>query len=251
MNYWRHGQGKPLVLQHGFLGGSGYWLPQFANFARHFDVLAPDLPGFAGSADLPAPDSVPGFAAQLVELWDRLGLERVHLVGHSMGGMIALQVALDYPERVDRLVLYGTACSGNLPERFETVDESIARIEREGIAKCADFIVPTWFVEGEQAPYFQLCKQAGFGADTASAARSLRALSRWSVCERLAELEIPTLIVCGDRDRSTAPNHSWHLWRELTDASLCVVPGCAHNVHLERPELFNATLLDFLIGQTG
>ena len=239
-----------MVLQHGFLGGSGYWLPQLGGLGRHFDVVAPDLPGFAGSADLPAPGSVPEFAAQLVGLWDRLGLGRLHLIGHSMGGMIALQVALDYPDRIDRLVLYGTACSGSLPERFESVDDSIARIEREGIAKCADFIVPTWFVEGEAAPYFQLCKQAGAGADSASAARSLRALSQWSVCDRLGEVNMPVLVICGDRDRSTAPNHSWRLWRELNRSSLCVVPGCAHNVHLERPELFNAIVLDFLSGET-
>ena len=105
LNYQRHGSGPPLVLQHGFLGGAGDWLPLFATFGRHFDVIAPDFPGFAGSGAIEAPDSVAGFADALLGLLDELGIERTTLLGHSMGSMVALQIALDHPDRLERLVL--------------------------------------------------------------------------------------------------------------------------------------------------
>ena len=130
LNHQRHGSGPPLVLQHGFLGGAGDWLPLFATFGRHFDVIAPDFPGFAGSSEIEAPDSVAGFAGALLGFLDELGIERTSLLGHSMGSMVALQIALDHPDRLERLVLYGSTCTGNLPDRFEPFEASIARLEQ-------------------------------------------------------------------------------------------------------------------------
>ena len=248
LNYRRYGNGAPLVLQHGFLGGGGYWTPQLPAFGRHFDVIAPDFPGFAGSGHIEAPESVEGFSAALIGLLDELNVARTSLVGHSMGGMVALQTALDYPDRIERLVLYGAACTGNLPKRFETFETSITRIKHEGIEACADSIVPTWFVKGDGAPHFAMCREAGRGADVDAAVRALRALSQWDVCARLDELSAPVLVICGDRDRSTAPDQSYRLWEGIEGSQLCVVPGCAHNVHLERPDLFEAAVLEFLTG---
>ena len=246
LNYRRHGSGPPLILQHGFLGGGGYWEPQFAAFARRFDVIAPDLPGFAGSAGIPAPDSVEGFAAALVGLLDHLQIRQTMLLGHSMGSMISLQIALDYPGRVERLVLYGSSASGKLPKRFEPLEASIARIESQGVEATADHIVPTWFVDGKAAPFASMCREAGRGTTTEAAVRALRSLDNWDVGGRLGEIKIPVLVICGDRDRSTSPDQSYRLWEAIEDCQLCVVPGCAHNVHLERPDLFSTIVLDFL-----
>jgi 2-hydroxy-6-oxonona-2,4-dienedioate hydrolase len=246
LNHRRYGQGPPLVLQHGFLGGSAYWTPQLTSFGRHFDVIASDFPGFAGSAHIEAPDSVVGFSTALVGLLDDLKIEHTALVGHSMGAMVALQTALDYPDRIERLVLYGAACMGDLPKRFETLETSLLRLQEKGVESCADRIVPTWFMAGETAPYFAMCREAGRGATLEATLRALRALSQWNVHERLGELTLPVLVICGDSDRSTAPDQSYILWEGIADSQLCIVPGCAHNVHLERPELFDAILLEFL-----
>ena len=248
LNYQRHGSGPPLVLQHGFHGGAGDWLPLFATFGRYFDVIAPDFPGFAGSGEIEAPDSLAGFAGALLGLLDELGIERTALLGHSMGSMVALQIALDHPNRLERLVLYGSTCTGNLPKRFEPFEATIARLERHGVDACADFIVPTWFVAGEAAPYFAMCRDAGRGLSTEAAIRALRAMAEWDVSERLGEVSVPALVICGDRDRSTAPDQSYRLWEGIAGSRLCIVPGCAHNVHLERPELFSDIVLDFLTG---
>jgi 2-hydroxy-6-oxonona-2,4-dienedioate hydrolase len=246
LNHHRYGNGAPLVLQHGFLGGGGYWAPQLPTFGRHFDLIAPDLPGFAGSAHIEAPTTIEGFSAGLVTLLDDLKVERTGIIGHSMGGMVALQTALDYPDRIDRLVLYGSSCTGDLPKRFETFETSIERLREHGVEGCAERIVPTWFVQGDKAPSFTMCRDAGRGTSVESAVRALGALRDWDVCERLSELSIPVLVICGDCDRSTAPDQSYRLWQNIAGSQLCVVPGCAHNVHLERPELFAAIVIEFL-----
>lgn len=246
LHHTRQGAGPALVLQHGFLGGGGYWAPQLPTLCRHFEVLTTDMPGFAGSAAEPVPQTMAGFAAALAGLLDALDLARVSLVGHSMGGMLALQFALDHPERLDRLVLYGTACSGRLPKRFETMEQTVERLREQGAEACAERIVPTWFVDGERAPHFPMCRAAGRGAATEGAIRAIQAIDAWDVSARLGEVHVPTLVLCGDRDRSTAPDQSMRLYEGIAGAQLAIVPGCAHNVHLERPELFNALLTTFL-----
>src|SRR5215470_11167237 len=95
LHYIRYGKGTPLIMQHGFLGGGGYWVPQFPAFGKGFDIVAPDLPGFAGSGAEPPQDSIEGMAGAVVALADALKIERFHLIGHSMGGMVAQQIALD------------------------------------------------------------------------------------------------------------------------------------------------------------
>jgi pimeloyl-ACP methyl ester carboxylesterase len=247
LHYRRYGKGTPLIMQHGFLGGSGYWVPQFPAFGSAFDIVAPDLPGFAGSAAEPPANSIEAMAAAVMALADALEIDRFHLLGHSMGGMVAQQIALDHPHRLNKLVLYGTASLGDLPKRFETLEASRARLQREGIEACARRIVPTWFVEGEAAPYYDLCYQAGRGVTAAAAEKALAALGKWNVGARLNELRMPTLVICGDRDRSISLDQACALAQDITDSRLCIAPGCAHNVHLERPAFFAHAVREFLL----
>jgi len=246
LHYRRHGNGMPLIMQHGFLGGSGYWVPQFAAFGKVFDIVAPDLPGFAGSAAELAQDSIEGMAAAVIGLVDALGIDRFHLLGHSMGGMVAQQIALDHPHRLRKLVLYGTASLGNLPKRFETPAATRARIQQEGIEACAQRIVPTWFVQGEAAPFYRLCYEAGRGVTAAAADKAEAAFAKWNVGARLGELKVSTLVICGDRDRSISLDQAIALSERIKGSRLCIAPGCAHNVHLEDPEFFNQVVGDFL-----
>jgi 2-hydroxy-6-oxonona-2,4-dienedioate hydrolase len=248
LNFRRAGRGRRvLVLQHGFVGGSGYWAPLMAHLEPYFDIIAPDLPGFAGSAHLPAPDSIGGLAAAVIELLHQLGIERFALLGHSMGGAVAQQLALDHPARIERLVLYGTAACGDLPGRFETFEESVRRVERDGIAATAERIAATWFVHGRAAALFPLCAEAGRGAALEAAIACLWAIPRFDVRARLGEIDIPTLVIGGDRDRSVALAPLIELQDGIRGAQLCVLPGCAHCVHLERPDLFNRVVGDFLL----
>jgi 2-hydroxy-6-oxonona-2,4-dienedioate hydrolase len=79
-------------------------------------------------------------------------------------------------------------------------------------------------------------------------AGAIKAMRPWRVMERLSEIRQPALIIVGDLDRSTTPNDSFVLWRGLPSAQLCILPGCAHGAHMERPDYFNKIVADFLFG---
>ena len=250
LNYRRSGKGPTLVLQHGFLGGSGYFTPQIDHLCRSHDVIAADLPGFAGSADQPTPESIESLSRSLLGFLDDLGVERFSLLGHSMGGMVALQSALDQPARIERLILYGTSASGHMPDRFETFERSIERLQEDGLEATAARIAATWFVEGKTAPFYPLCVEAGLGVREEAAIACLRAMPNWDVSDRIGDLDVPTLVLYGDRDRSYGLEDAVGLARGIPNARLCILPDCAHNVHLEKPELFNQIVADFL-SKTG
>jgi pimeloyl-ACP methyl ester carboxylesterase len=235
------------VLIHGFLGGVGYWAPLATAANDLFDVIAVDLPGFAGSADIPAPDSVGGLSRCVVDLMDRLEIPQFSIVGFSMGGMVAMQTALDHPDRIDKLVLYGTSASGDLPNRFESWDASIERMRTQGVEATADKTVRSWFLEGETHPYYAACREACRGASAPSCMKLMRAMQVWNVRDRLGEIRAPSLVIVGDQDRSTKPAESIAIWERIQGSQLCVVPHAAHGLHMERPDLFNRIVLDFLV----
>jgi pimeloyl-ACP methyl ester carboxylesterase len=245
------GRRDTLVLLHGFLGGSGYWSPQRAAFGQRFLVVAPDLPGFSAAGDLEAPDSLRQFAHWVLRDLHARGIERFHLVGHSMGGMIAQEIAVAAPRRVRRLVLYGTACRGKVPGRFETIAQTRDRLRRLGVDSVRRTIAAKWFVDGERHPHFQTCTRAGAGVTERAALRALRALSRWDFRRSLGRIRSRCLVLCGDQDRSCNVSESLRIWKGVEGSRLCVVPGCSHNVHLERTELFNRIVMEFLVAQPG
>ena len=246
LHYQRQGAGASLVLQHGFLGSGACFEPQIAFFSRTHDVVAADLPGFAGSADCGYPGSVEGLAEALTALLDRLGIARFSLLGHSLGGLVALQTALDLGERVERLVLYGTSSRGAMPNRHESFEDSIARVEAEGTERAAARIARTWFVEGEEAAFYPQSLRIARSTPKETWIACLRSLPEWDVTARLSALRVPTLVIYGERDRSYGGAEALALSEAIAGATLRIVPDCAHNLHLEKPERFNAIVHGFL-----
>lgn len=246
MNYLRRGSGPPLVLIHGFLGGIEEWEALTDALAPSFDVLALDLPGFGGSAGIRPPPTIGGYGELIMELLQRLGIRNCTLFGHSLGSMIVQQMALDYAGRFERLVLYGAASAGSLPGRFETYAATIERIRRTGIAQAAEPIIASWFVQGRAHPAFPLYRRMAERASSEAAIATLGAVAAWHVTERLGEIAAPTLVIGGDRDRSTEPAEQLRLYRGLQRGRLCILPNCAHAAHLEEPELFMRFIREFL-----
>ena len=246
--YTRKGRGEPLVLLHGYLGGSAMWRDQIDFFSNSRDVIAPDLAGFGASAFVQAPDTIAGHAGLLFDLLDSLDVGSFALLGHSMGGMIAQQMAAMAPSQITRLMLYGTGPVGALPGRFETIDQSQQRLLSEGLRLTARRIAATWFIDGEAAPGFAISLQVGTKATMQAALASLIAWQQWSGVAALETLTMPTLVIWGDHDKSYGWRQPESLWRGIRGAHLAVLPGCAHNAHLEKPLLFNAVVEDFLSG---
>jgi len=228
------------------MGGSAQWEGQAAALSDRFDVIAVDLPGFGAHADLPAINSIGGFAAWVIEDLRRRGVERYHLLGHSMGGMIAQEIARLDADRIDRLVLYATGAVGVLPGRFETIAQSKARALSDGASATARRIAATWFLQREKAAGFEACAQIAERARLDAILAGLDAMQDWSGTAALCDLTPDTLVLWGDCDRTYGWDQIQRLWQDIARSSLAVVPGCAHAVHLEKAAIFNTLLRGFL-----
>jgi pimeloyl-ACP methyl ester carboxylesterase len=239
---WGNG-GEPVVLVHGFLGSADVWGPAAALLGRSFEVIAVDLPGFGSHTAETSPDRIEDFAHAVLDTATRLRLDRFHLIGHSMGGMIAQQAAIDGAGRIAKLVLYGTTDSGALPHRFEPITATIDRMRARGVVAIGQEIARSWFADGV-APAG--CLAAVDNVTIESATAALTAIHRWDLRPRLQELNMPCLAICGDRDRSTAPEEMLLLYRRLPRAQWCVLPGCAHAAHLERTDMWVEVVDRFL-----
>ena len=242
----RLGKGPTLVFQHGLLGGWQVWKAQIEHFAPFFDVIALNLPGFSDRGDEEALESIDAIAAGQIALLDSLGVERFSFIGHSLGGFTAQQVALSAGDRLDKLVLYGTAISSNLPGRFEIHDETIARLQRDGLEKAAPDLVASWFMAGKDDPHYEDTMALAHRSSVDAACRVIRAMQGWDATDRIGTINVPTLVISGDRERNVIPEVTHELWRALPNGRLCILPDCAHAAHMERAGLFNAIVDEFL-----
>lgn len=235
-----------LVLVHGFMGGGAQWNGYVGSLKKRLDLLTVDLPGFGANAHLPPIDSIGGYADWLIDYLQDTGVDRYHLLGHSMGGMIAQEIALKDSGRIDRLVLYSTGAVGDLPGRFESIEESKRRAAEDGAAATARRIAATWFLDGEAAAGFKHCAAIAAQTKLAAINAGLDAMRSWSGEHNLKRIGQDTLVLWGDRDRTYQWPQIHNLWTEIPRAGLAVVPGCAHAVHAENPDLFGHLLADFL-----
>ncbi|MEM6578399.1 MAG: alpha/beta hydrolase [Pseudomonadota bacterium] len=236
-----------LVLVHGFMGGSAQWDGYVDSPSEVAKLVAVDLPGFGARADSPALDSIAGYADWVIAHLRNIGVERYHLLGHSMGGMIVQEIALKDRDRIDRLVLYATGARGTLPGRFETIEDSKRRAETDGATSTARRIAATWFLHKEAAEGFEHCAAIAAQTRLAAIKTGLDAMQAWSGEPNLNRIDLKTLVLWGDRDRTYPWDQIHRLWTDIPEASLAVVPGCAHAVHAEKPELFRHLLADFLL----
>jgi pimeloyl-ACP methyl ester carboxylesterase len=244
--YLRAGSGPPLVLVHGYLGGSGQWQDQITTFSEAYDVIAPDLPGFGRAAGIGGADTIAGFADAVIRCMDRLGVDRFSLLGHSMGGMVVQDIAARSANRIDALILYGTGPLGLMPDRFETIDTSIGRLAADGVCATADRISATWFRDGVASPGYPPTCEIARMANPYAARRALTAMRDWDGRTALPHMQMPCRIIWGDQDRSYRWPQVASLWQGIPAAELSVIPGASHAAHMEKPHLFNALVLDFL-----
>ncbi len=236
----------PLVLVHGFMGGSAQWQQQIEAFSGKFEVIAPDLPGFGNNNHLPVMGTIGGFAEWVIQYLRAQGIERYHLLGHSMGGMVVQEMVRRDPLSIQKLVLYGTGPVGVLPGRFETIAESKRRAAADGTTATARRISATWFLKREDDPAYPDCADIASHSAPGALPAGLDAMEAWSGLDALTDIAQDTLVIWGDSDRTYDWSQPNALWTHIPNSRLAVVPGCAHAVHLEKPDIFNALLDDFL-----
>ena len=192
----------PLVMVHGFLGSSIMWEPQIQELKYNYRIFAPDLPGFGYSNKVEPFNSINSMARSILDAIDQRGIGKFHLLGHSMGGMIVQEMTKLAGNKVEKLICYGTGPRGNMPERFETIDQSRERLKTEGLTDTAHRIAKTWFVKEDKAKHFDLCSKAGKLATLEAADAALVAMKNWDGLENLKNIKNKTLIIWGDKDLS-------------------------------------------------
>ncbi len=224
------------------MGGSDQWDLQ-APLAAGRELIAVDLPGFGRNAHLPPINTIRGFAEWVLA---EVAPREFDLLGHSMGGMIVQEMVRLAPCRIRKLVLYGTGATGELPGRFETIETSMQRARTEGARCTARRIAATWFLKRESAPLYHVCAAIAERAKLSAIIAGLEAMRGWSGLDHLSRIAVPSLVLWGDCDRTYEWTQTETLWRTIPSANLAVVPACAHAVHFERPQQFNALIADFL-----
>ena len=143
LSHKRIGKGYPLVLVHGYLGGQDMWKFQ-EDLKDNFELIMPSLAGYGESSKMTAPSTIRENALQVFELLDYLKIDTFNLLGHSMGGMIVQEMAALFPDRINKLICFGTGSIGVLPSRFETIGQSRAKIIEFGLTNskkyCKDMV---------------------------------------------------------------------------------------------------------------
>ena len=265
VSYVRVGQGRPLVLLHGFtLGHSTLtYGPSVAPLSRHFEVIAPDLPGYGSSAPLPEPYSTDDYITFLEGFLDTLGLEEVHLVGFSKGGGISLGFALEHPERVAKLVLVSSyALSGAVQVPFlpylalhtPGLAATVWRSLRDVRGLLPLYLKNLVFGDSDNVTEEIIAEIRG----PLSEEGSERAFMTWIRGEmgplhlktnyegRLGELDMPTLLLHGTKDLVVPARRAKRAADLIPNVDLELLRGCGHWVPREMPERFVEALRIFL-----
>jgi 3-oxoadipate enol-lactonase len=254
LNFELHGEsGDPLVLVHGYTGDITDWRHQLPAFSPSFRVLIADNRGH-GKSEAPGDRSsytVEQMTADMMALVDDLGFERFHLLGHSMGGAIAQEIAIASPERLLSLTLHDTTNSFAAPLMNSALavwrDYRFKVAESEGMHAVAAMTSP--FPPPPHMPAARLEETRDrLAAMTVDAfIGAWEGLAAWQGAEtRAAAITAPSLVIYGDIDTQFIIDGSLSLAATIPGAQLAVIPQSGHQPQFERPEQFNAALGAFL-----
>ena len=161
--------------------------------------------------------------------------------------MIALELSLQRPDLLEKMVIYGGCPDGSLPDRFESFEDSIDDIREQGFEKAAAKIVANWFQRGEQDPMYAKTLAAGTRTNADKAIAHIKTWDLWKARHRLGNIRTSALIICGDSDRATHPDLSIEMWKNISASQLAIVPNAGHAAHVENSRVFNAIVEDFLL----
>jgi pimeloyl-ACP methyl ester carboxylesterase len=238
----RGGGGPGVVLLHGWGGNSSTWSATLDALAPTYRAVAVDLPGF-GESDAPVGDwTVGDYADFTLHVMDALDIGRAALVGRSFGGRVAIKLAANHPDRVDRLVLVNSA--------------GIPQTDRAGyrpkvlVAKVAKFLLSSRFTRrlsdaARERAYRGRVRESEESRVTIG---TFKLVVAEDLSPDLAQVQAPALVVAGDRDDVVPVRYAERMADLLPHATLHVVEGAGHQAHLDRPAQFHSLLLAHLAG---
>ena len=242
---------KPtLVFLHGIGGRASGWAAiQQACAQAGYASLAWDMPGY-GDSPMIEPCTFDGLADALAALMDAQQLQQAVLVGHSLGGMVALQMWARHPERVAGLVLAASSPgfgqgSGDFQKAF--IAKRLAPLEAgQSMAEVAQTLVPTMVAPGYVGPGLAQAKACMGSITPAAYKAALRALVQFEQRSALPTITVPTLCIAGEHDRTATPTVVQRMAEKIPHAQYLCLPGVGHLLTFEQPDSFAHALLPFL-----
>jgi pimeloyl-ACP methyl ester carboxylesterase len=251
------GEGEPTVYLHGFAdvhGVEAAWMPFHRALARATRFIAPAHPGVAASQDLPGATSIEDAVFHYLETFDALGLKRFNLVGHSVGGWIAAEIAVRHPEKVKRLVLLG-ACGLCIPDSpisdifLHSQPEngkSYASLRRMLFSSSDAAHALRYYPDGrgeldEEVRRYQMIRFGSFIGFKPPY------FYHRDLESRLYRARMPSLVICGALDSFVPPTHA-HRYAAALPACMAphIIAGVGHAAHVEQPDETSSTVLAFL-----
>jgi pimeloyl-ACP methyl ester carboxylesterase len=254
LHYLRRGSGPPLLLIQGMSGNHAHWGEPFLGaLDRDVEVIAYDHRGMGFSERVDEPFSIRDLADDAVGLLDALGVERAHVMGISMGGMVAQELALAHPDRVDRLVLGCTYCGG--PGSALTSPEVgmklLAGMQSGNLAQAlrAGFEVNVSAAYAQSPGAFADFEAMAAQAPSPVAVTMLQAqaAAAHDASARLAQLDVPTLVIHGDEDQMLSVANGRLIASLIPGARLEVLEGVGHVFWIERPEASAALVREHVL----
>lgn len=247
-------EGLPVVFLHGIGGDAESWRPQLDSLSSDYRAIAWDMPGYGDSAPLKAM-TFPALAEAVSTLLDRLSIERAHLVGHSLGGMIAQRFAKAYPERLRSLTLFATSAAfgkragGELDEdwRQSFVEQRLGPLDRgASMAELAPRLVQGLVGDEPEPKGLEQAILSMAAVPEAGYRAAIHCLTGFDQEADLRKIHAPTLILAGEKDPVAPPRVMKRMADVIPNARFEMLPGCGHLANLERPDAFNRVLFDFL-----
>lgn len=252
INYSVEGRGEPLLLIMGFSGSKGAWFFQRRAFKKHFQVVTFDNRGVGESGKPTGPYSMQTFVDDTVGLMDHLGINKAHILGVSMGGIIAQHIALSHPERVRKLVLGCTLASRKGGSVFtaehmkylgiseDTSDDELRQIDQKKIMGMMVSLAVNDTLLGT------LLRVYSRRLATEGTRGQFEAILGSDTLERLPTIRVPTLVIVGTQDRLVNPTSSEVLAGAIPGARLIKIEGGSHAFMISKYGRFNKEVLDFL-----
>jgi len=239
----------PTVVLSNSLGStSAMWDPQYPALAERLRIVRYDHRGHGESPVPPAPYELADLGADAIALLDRLGLEHVHWCGLSLGGMVGMWMAINAPERIDRLVLCCTSARLGPPEMW--VDRA-ATVRAEGVGAIADAGIERWlspaFMEREPEAAARV-KAMLIATPAEGYAACCGVIERMDQVDQLDRIGAPTLVIAGAEDPATPPDHGELIASRIPGARLEIVPDARHLATIEQPAAMTELILDHLAG---
>ena len=250
--YEIHGSGAPLVLIHGLGSSTRDWQDQLDHFAKNYQVVLIDMRGH-GQSDKPiGPYSIPLFATDVALLLQELQLTPAHVVGISMGGMIAFQLTVDHPRLVKSLVIVNSAPEFIVRTFREKLKlwQRFAIVRLLGMRKMGQVLAGRLFPGPEHERLRQVFVERWAENNPRTYRDAMQAIVGWSVADKLDRITCPVLVLASDQDYSSVAEKQAYV-DQIAPGKLVVIKDARHALPAEKPEAFNQALDSFLKNLSG